>query len=442
MATSGRTGLRRLLLGSVAAAVMQQADCQVLTIKHPQLPTADLGSVSRARAEELLFTPAADGPQLDQPPRSSKARCETAMSLIARAVEARASDVHLDPFGDEVEVRFRVDGRLEPFCRLDRDLAHSLVTQLKVLSNVDIADPFHASEGHFTPAEPLAGFEVRLTRVPVAGGDSVALRILERSRVLRPLDGLGLSPEGLERLHAILRLGEGLVLVTGPAGAGKTTTAYSMIHALDDGHRNIVTIEDPVECREKGFRQMAVDLRHGVTMTTGLRSLLRMDPDVVLVGEIRDRETAEVAMRAASSGKYVFSTLHTRDVASTITALRDLHIDNRSLAGNLTGIVSQRLVRRVCSHCRMQAALDDAERQLFVEHGLSVPNEVPTRASCPHCGSSGYRDRMGVFEVAVSTRPIREAIERAHPRTSCVMCYVPGARGAWKAMAWKRSAIS
>ncbi len=301
---------------------------------------------------------------------------------------------------------------MEPFCRLDRDLAHSIVTQLKVMASVDIADPFHPAEGHITLGEPLAGYEVRLTRVPVVGGDSMALRILDRQRVLRPLDGLGLSAEGLERLHAILRLGEGLVLITGPTGSGKTTTAYSMIHAVDDGHRNIVTIEDPVEYRVPGFRQMSVDQRHGVTMTSGLRSLLRMDPDVVLVGEIRDAETAEIAMRAASAGKYVFSTLHTRDVASTITALRDLHIDNRSLSGNLTGIISQRLVRRVCPHCRLQTALDANQTRLFTDLSLSAPAEVPTRGSCPRCANSGYHGRIGVFEVTVSTRTIREAIER------------------------------
>ena len=407
MATAGRTGLRRLLMGSVAAAVMQQAPCPVLTVKHPRKLRADQKLTVKALGEETMFRPADDGPPGERAQPAAKAHFTSAVALIARAVESRATDIHLDPFDGDAEVRFRIDGRLEPIGHLDGDLAHSLITQLKVMASVDIADPFHPSEGHITLGEPLAGYEVRLTRVPVVGGDSLALRILDRQRVLRPLDGLGLSAEGLERLHAILRLGEGLVLITGPTGSGKTTTAYSMIHAVDDSHRNIVTIEDPVEYRVPGFRQMAVDIRHGVTMTSGLRSLLRMDPDVVLVGEIRDAETAEIAMRAASAGKYVFSTLHTRDVASTITALRDLHIDNRSLAGNLTGIISQRLVRRVCPHCRLQSALDESQKRMFSDHGLNAPAEVPTQGRCPQCGNSGYHGRTGVFEVAVSTRDSR-----------------------------------
>jgi type II secretory ATPase GspE/PulE/Tfp pilus assembly ATPase PilB-like protein len=205
--------------------------------------------------------------------------------------------------------------------------------------------------------------------------------------------------------------GEGVVLVTGPANSGKTTTAYSMVYALDDGHRNIVTIEDPPEYHIPSFRQLAADERHGVTMTSGLRTLLRMDPDIVLVGEIRDVEAAQIAMRAASSGKFVFTTLHTRDVASTLTALRDLHVDNRSLAGNLTGIVSQRLVRRLCPRCRREAALDADSARLFADEGLEPPERVLAPAGCEACRQTGYFERIGIFEVVVPDREFRAAIE-------------------------------
>jgi len=235
--------------------------------------------------------------------------------------------------------------------------------------------------------------------------------VLNRDRLLRPLESLGLDSESLQQFHEMLRRGEGVVLVTGPAGSGKTTTAYSMAHAMNDGHRNVVTIEDPPEYRIDTFRQMSVDHRHDLTMTKGLRTLLRMDPDVVLVGEIRDAETAEIVMRAASSGKYVFTTLHTRDVASTITALRDLHIDNRSLAGNLTGIISQRLVRRLCPHCRKSEPIQPAEQQLFLQEGIEPPAELPKPVGCSHCRNSGYHERVGIFEVVLPNRAIREAIE-------------------------------
>ncbi len=308
-----------------------------------------------------------------------------------------------------MEVRFRIDGRLEHYCRLAHDVGRSLVTQLKIMAEVDIADPFHAEEGRFSLPHP-SNYDVRLTRVPVIGGEAIALRLLNRENVLRPLASLGLSEECLARMHDMLRLGEGVVLVTGPTGAGKTTTAYSMAHAMDDGHRNIVTMEDPVEYRVPSFRQMSVDPRHGITMTSGLRSLLRMDPDVVLVGEIRDVETAEMAMRAASSGKYVFTTIHTRDVASTVTAVRDLHIDNRSLAGNLTGIISERLVRRVCADCCRSVPILKQQAKCFTDEEVEPPEMLRAPGGCKKCRNTGYRGRIGIFEVVLPDREIREAI--------------------------------
>jgi hypothetical protein len=208
----------------------------------------------------------------------------------------------------------------------------------------------------------------------------------------------------------MLRHGEGLILVTGPTNAGKTTTVYSMLHALDNGERNIVTIEDPVEYDMPSFVQMGVDPRHDITMTSGLRTLLRMDPDVVLVGEIRDAETAEIAMRAASSGKRVLSTLHTRDVASTVTALRDLHVDNRSLAGNLAGIVSQRLLRCVCRECCRREAPTEEECELFQRAGRAIPETVPHATGCDHCRGTGYFERVGIFEVAAGLPAVSNAI--------------------------------
>ena len=251
--------------------------------------------------------------------------------------------------------------------------------------------------------------------MPVLGGESVALRLLNRQRLLRPLDSLGLTAESLGELDQMLELGEGLILVTGPAGSGKTTTAYSMVQTLDRGDRNIVTIEDPPEYHTDRFHQVAVDLRHGITMTSGLRSVLRMDPDIVLVGEVRDAETAEIAMRAASSGRYVVSTLHTRDVASTVTALRDLHIDNRSLSGNLTGIISQRLVRRLCAECRRPAPIDAAAAGYFTREGMEPPAQQQIASGCENCRHRGYLERVGIFEVVIPNRAIREAIEQGAP---------------------------
>ena len=409
MATAGRTGWRRLLMGSVAEAVIRDAACPVLTLKQPAAPADQAHANEQAQAEFSAFE--AEIEFREDPAAEIAAVRHSALALLERAVLARATDVHIDPLGDGREVRFRIDGRLEHYCRLPREVGQPLTSQLKIMAELDIANPFQSQEGRFSLPQPLE-HEVRLTRVPVVGGESIALRLLSGDRLLRPLDSLGLGGGSLDRLHQMLRHGEGVVLVTGPANSGKTTTAYSMAHAMDDGHRNLVTMEDPVEYRVPGFRQMSVDPRHGITMTAGLRSLLRMDPDVVLVGEIRDAETAETAMRAASSGKYVFTTIHTRDVASTVTAMRDLKIDNRSLAGNLTGIISQRLVRRLCEHCRRLTPTTESQAQVFRDEGLEPPATLPAAGGCAHCRQTGYFERVGVFEVVVPDRAIRDAIEQ------------------------------
>ena len=407
MGTRGRTGVTRLVLGSVAEAVSRRAPCPVLTLKP---------GTNRNRSVAPLIETAAEWPAVEFQGDLGRTSVEAgddnpATSLILRALRSRASDIHLDPVGDELLIRFRIDGRMRAYCHMDHKLGNSLLTQFKLMADLDIADPFHAKEGRLRLPSELQGIEVRLTCVPVSGGEAASLRLLSRSQIARPLQELGLSESGLSMTERMLKHGEGLVLVTGPTGSGKTTTLYSMLRALDDGSRAIVSIEDPIELPIPSFRQLAVDQRHGLTMTTGLRTLLRLDPDIVLISEIRDVEAADVALRAASSGKYVFTSLHTRDVASTVTALRDLHIDNRSLAANLSGIISQRLLRRPCGECSRMAAPSAAEAALFEAHGIEVPREVTQPVGCARCSGTGYYGRIGVFEVVVPEEGVKRMIE-------------------------------
>lgn len=341
-----------------------------------------------------------------------------ALDLLQRAQSLRATDIHIDPTGDgQHSVRLRIDGRLEHYCDLDRDLATHLLQQLKILADLDIAEPFRSHEGRLRLPNSNWDSQVRITTSPVAGGESVCMRLQTRDTMFRPLTNLGLTATTQAAMEEMLHRGEGIVLVTGPTGAGKTTTVYSMLRELEPGeqHRNIVTIEDPVEFNVPFLRQMSIDEAHGTTLNAGLRTMLRMDPDVVFVGEIRDGQTAEMAMRAASSGKYVFSTLHTRDVASTVTALRDLGVSPRSLAGNLTGIISQRLVRRLCPQCRELGSVTDYARQLLDEHDMEIPSQLYRARGCDRCRGMGYRGRVGVFEVAVASRALVEAIDRGAP---------------------------
>jgi len=334
-----------------------------------------------------------------------------AIDLIERARRLRATDIHLDPGNsNEVVVRLRIDGKLEEYCRLNELVGEHLVNQLKMLANLDIADPFRPQEGRVRLPDAIPDLEIRITTARVAAGDAIALRLFDGKNIFLPLTKLGFSEPALESVNQMLRLGEGLVLVTGPTGAGKTTTVYSMLETLGGVESNIVSVEDPVEFAVPFVRQMNVDGKHDITMTSGLRTILRMDPDVVFVGEIRDSEAARTAMQAASSGKYVLSTLHTRDVASTITALIDMGIGDRSAAGNLTGIINQRLLRRLCANCKKPVALTDEQQKHFATAGVDSPVEVFVPRGCGMCRDTGFRGRVGVFEVAMIDEKLSNAI--------------------------------
>ncbi|MDB5341062.1 MAG: hypothetical protein JWN70_6681, partial [Planctomycetaceae bacterium] len=335
------------------------------------------------------------------------------VELLQRAIQWRASDVHIDPVGqDRVWIRFRVDGKLRTFCHLDQNLAAPLMMQLKLMADLDTTQTFEPLEARLKLPPVLGRIEVRVTIVPAADGDAVALRVLTHETLPRPLGTLGMSDATHTAVDEMLHHRAGLVLVTGPTGTGKTTTVYAMLQTLGPGDHNIVSIEDPVEYRVPGIRQLSVNSRHNLTLTRGLRTLLRMDPDVVFIGEIRDVEALEIAMRAGSSGRYVFSTLHTRDVASTVTALRDLHADNYSLAANLTGIVSQRLIRCLCRSCRIAVPITPEEREIFLAEDLKPPAELFQPRGCSACQKSGYHERVGVFEAVVANDEIVAAIQR------------------------------
>lgn len=340
-----------------------------------------------------------------------------AVQLLRRAIGLRASDVHLDPYGDETEIRLRIDGRLEHYCRLSESIGKQVMSQFQVLADLDPSEPFNSQEGRLRLPIGLSEHDVRITTTPVAGGKAVALRLLRRNQIIRPLETLGLAEQSFAEMRRLIGPGEGVVLIAGPSGAGKSTTLYSLVHALDDGQRNIVTIEEPVEYLVPAFLQLQVDPKHDILPAARLKTVLRMDPDVILIGEIRDAETAAVAMRAAGCGKYVFSTFHSRDAASVITGLRGLNIDDRSLTNNLRAIISQRLVRRLCPDCRGTKPVDAADRSLFESEGISAPRDTPLSVGCDRCRHTGYQDRIGIFEVAPITPVVIAAIEDAKSET-------------------------
>ena len=404
----GRGQLINMVLGSVTQAVIRDASCPVLVIPDSRLAVASVrdhhAATAAADSVEELF----GGAGHDRTGRDENRVIE----LLRRAIQWRATDVHIDTVGpDRVWIRFRVDGKLRTFCHLEQNLAGPLLMQLKLMADLDTTQTFEPLEARLKLPPTLQEFEVRVTIVPACEGDAVALRLLKHEVVPRPLGALGMSEATRASVEAMLQQRPGLVLVTGPTGTGKTTTVYAMLQALGAGDHNIVSIEDPVEYRVPGIRQINVNSRHNLTLTRGLRTLLRMDPDVVFIGEIRDVEALEIAMRASSSGRYVFSTLHTRDVASTVTALRDLHADNYSLAANLTGIVSQRLIRRLCPACRVAVPITSEQQAVFLADELEPPDVIYQPAGCPACKQSGYFDRVGIFEAVVTNSDIMVAVQ-------------------------------
>jgi type II secretory ATPase GspE/PulE/Tfp pilus assembly ATPase PilB-like protein/nucleotide-binding universal stress UspA family protein len=390
--THGRSGLKRMALGSVADRVLRDAPCQVVVI----------------RSGDDLEVAAEGGPVFVEEPISLES---PALNLIDRGRRLAATDIHIDPVSEaKYLVRMRIDGRLVTYCGLETTVAQHLINRLKTLAGLDITTSFRPLEGRLRLPAEIDDTEVRITTSPVAGGEAVSLRLLIRSRVFLPLDDLGLSASHLDAIRGMIRTVEGLVAISGPTGSGKTTLAYSMLESLATVERNMVSIEDPVELAVPFMRQLSADEKHGVSIAAGLRAILRMDPDVVYVGEVRDAETAKVAMQAANSGRYVLSTMHARSVASTVAGLLGMGLAPHTLAANLTGVVNVRLVRRLCTECRRPEPPSEAFLQLCDEVGVSRPAEIYRPVGCMACRRTGYRGRIGLYEVAGMTTALADAI--------------------------------
>jgi type II secretory ATPase GspE/PulE/Tfp pilus assembly ATPase PilB-like protein len=333
-------------------------------------------------------------------------------ALIAEGVRARASDIHLEREASGVVVRHRVDGLLRTARTLDVESGVPLVSRIKIMAGLDIADRLRPQDGRITVTSGAGQVDLRVSTLPAAHGEKVVLRVLDTRAGGASLDSLGLAPQALARLRGLLETREGLILVTGPTGSGKTTTLYAALHAIQQRGVNIVTVEDPIEYRLAGVVQVQVNTRTGLTFASALRSILRQDPDVILVGEIRDAETAAIAVQAALTGHLVLSTLHTLDAAGAIARLDDLGVDRYKVAASLKGVVAQRLLRRLCERCRQP---DDATPGPAL--GRWLPPAMPRwrERGCPACGRTGFHGRIAVLETLLATPEIERAIVSAAP---------------------------
>jgi type IV pilus assembly protein PilB len=327
-------------------------------------------------------------------------------SVIADAIEQGASDIHIDPGEGDMKVLFRIDGVLSQTSTLKRSMATSVISRVKIMSEMDISERRVPQDGRFALTVSGRRVDVRVTTLPLVHGEGAYLRILDKGVTVRGLESLGMQRTEQDRFAYAIARPNGAVLVTGPTGSGKSTTLYAALGAVNDGSRSILTIEDPVESRIAGVKQMQVAPKAGMTFAGGLRAMLRADPDVIMVGEIRDRETAHIAVEAALTGHLVLSTLHTRDAPSALGRLIDMGIEPFLISSAIDCIVAQRLVRTLCPHCKRPSK---APESLLAEYGL-YESEAFEPVGCSRCATTGYRGRMGIYEVMSVTEEVRGLI--------------------------------
>lgn len=332
-------------------------------------------------------------------------------SMLQHAVKERASDIHIEPFEHEIRVRFRIDDVLyEPMKPLPRALQAAIASRIKIMGKLDIAEKRLPQDGRIRLKIAGRDYDVRLSTVPVAHGERLVLRLLPDTQELLDLSKIGFNEIQLQALDRIIRRPNGIFLVTGPTGSGKTTTLHAALHSINGPEKNIITIEDPVEITQEGVGQIEVNPKIKLTFATGLRAVLRQDPNVVLVGEIRDKETAEIAIQASLTGHFVLSTLHTNDAASALTRLVDMGVEPFLVGSSLVAVLAQRLVRVLCTQCREAYTTTDEELR---EIGVKPPGRPVTLyrgVGCATCSHTGYRGRIGIFELMMVDDEIRNLV--------------------------------
>ncbi len=335
--------------------------------------------------------------------------------IISQSIKARSSDIHIEPSEDHFKVRYRVDGILYDLLSPPKWIQAALVSRIKVMAELDIAEKRLPQDGRMGIKLGDQDIDVRVSTIPTTFGERVVLRLLNKSSSLLTLSELGLAPDLLNRVGSLVKSPNGVILVTGPTGSGKTTSLYAILSAINTPDINIITIEDPVEYKIKGISQIQANPKINLTFARGLRSIVRQDPDVILVGEIRDRETAEIAVQSALTGHLVFSTLHTNDSASAITRLVDLGVEPFLISSSVIAVVAQRLVRVLCDACKEPFSPDQAAlASLDISERDIAGKELYRARGCPDCFQTGYRGRIGVFEVMLLDEFLKNLILKTH----------------------------
>lgn len=331
-------------------------------------------------------------------------------SIIEQAVKTGASDIHIEPLENEVRVRTRIDGRMSIVLAAPKNAQNSIIARIKIMGNMNIAEKRVPQDGRAELEILDREVDIRISTLPTVHGEKAVMRLLDRSSFLRPKAELGFTKENLALFDQLVRNPHGIILVTGPTGSGKSTTLYTMLDELNTESENIITIEDPVEYMMEGLSQVHVNVKAGLTFPLALRSILRQDPDIIMIGEMRDKETVEIAIRAAITGHLVLSTIHTNDSASTVSRLIDMGVEPFMLSASLVGIIAQRLIRKLCPSCKTEVELDKAALK-FIGNLKNIKDYIFfERQGCALCNNTGYRGRLAVHEVMLIDRNLREMI--------------------------------
>jgi type IV pilus assembly protein PilB len=391
-------------------AVAAEEDIEALIGRLNTLQSAVSEAIDEAEEEELEE---ADVSELRESAEDAPV-IKLVHSILGQAVTEGASDIHFEPEEGDMRVRFRVDGVLHEAARVPKRMVAGVVSRIKIMSDLDIAEKRLPQDGRVSIGVEDRRVDLRITTLPTQRGEGCSVRILDQTAALRSLDELGLEGDPRERFEASFRKPYGAVLVTGPTGSGKTTTLYAALDQLNGVEKNIVTIEDPIEYRLNGINQIGVNRKAGLTFATGLRSMLRADPDVIMVGEIRDVETARIAIEAALTGHMVLTTLHTNDAPGAVTRLAKMGIESFLTSSAVDCVVAQRLARKLCSHCKKRALIPARALQ---EAGFRVGTDVEAYepVGCGRCGQIGYRGRVGLFSVMVMSEKLKEMTVSLEP---------------------------
>ncbi|NMB06770.1 MAG: type II/IV secretion system protein, partial [Tissierellia bacterium] len=331
-------------------------------------------------------------------------------SIIQQAIDMRSSDIHIEPCDEDIRIRFRIDGDLHEIMRLSITSLSPIITRIKIMGKMNIAEKRIPQDGRVETKINGNEIDIRISTIPTVYGEKVVLRLLDRSNFMFSKDELGFTKNNLETFDEILRQPYGMILVTGPTGSGKTTTLYAVLKELNKDDKNIITIEDPVEYKLRGVNQMQINPKAGLTFATGLRSILRQDPDIIMVGEIRDSETAEIAVRAAITGHLVLSTLHTNDSVSSVIRLVDMGVEPYLVSSAIIGVVSQRLVKELCPDCKIPYEASYSEKSLL---GLDTEQKIILYKpkGCNKC-NNGYKGRRAVHEILTVDECMRQLIDK------------------------------